>query len=78
MGTFSRTPAVTCTFRIDPAALAVLELDARLTGRKLRARIRDMMEEEAEEISRRLNLPEEIPTEPALGRYAPRVVVWSA
>lgn len=65
---------MTITVRIDPQALAVLEWDARLSGVKLRARLRDMLEAEAEAISVERNLPDvEPPTAPAIGLFVPRI-----
>jgi hypothetical protein len=68
----SRTPdSVTMTVRIDRQALEVLEYHARLTGVKLRARLRDQLEAEAEDVSRMLKLDGAVP-EPAVGRWIPR------
>lgn len=39
------------TFRIDHAALEVLEWEARYTGIPLRTTIRDMLQQRAEEVS---------------------------
>ena len=69
-----KPPASTVfSVRIDPQALAVLEWQARITGYPLRARLRDELEAQAEEISKRYDLPADGPPEPTpAGTFQPQ------
>lgn len=60
--------SVTTSIRIDPRALDVLEWHARYTGYPLRSRIRELLQQEAADISAKYSLPDELP-ESALGKY---------